>query len=227
MSCEREVKRNSSHTQLASRETRDASHVSRDLRLVRPVPTRGTFRSMSSSDSPSPTPTSTTPPKQRPSNKASPSPLRPHPTPQPSSSQKLTTLPITSPRLVSGSIASPATPPPERSKSRARDLLRKHYGLSVTPPPPSGRPMDPMDLGERSSRNIPYYPNQIADSPAFDAKAYYDQLITTSSLTTLLKKENELLTGESLDINGAYSRLTHVLSRDEAAGWRTSISRLQ
>lgn len=37
--------------------------------------------------------------------------------------------------------------------------------------------MDPMDL----------------DSPAFEAKAYYEQLITTSSLTTLLKKENELL----------------------------------
>ena len=28
------------------------------------------------------------------------------------------------------------------------DLLRKHYGLSVTPPPPSGRPTDPLDLGQ-------------------------------------------------------------------------------
>ena len=35
------------------------------------------------------------------------------------------------------------------------------------------------------------------DSTAFDAKAYYEQFITTSSLPTLLKKENELLTGES------------------------------
>lgn len=34
------------------------------------------------------------------------------------------------------------------------DLLRKHYGLSVTPPPPSGRPMDPLDLGQSSSTNI-------------------------------------------------------------------------
>lgn len=32
------------------------------------------------------------------------------------------------------------------------------------------------------------------DSNAFDAKAYYEQLITTSSLPTLLKRENELLT---------------------------------
>jgi len=56
--------------------------------------------------------------------------------------------------------------------------LRKHYGLGMGPPPPSGKPADPMDL----------------DSPAFDAKAYYEQLITTSSLPTLLKKENDLLT---------------------------------
>ncbi|KAI0806001.1 Vps51/Vps67-domain-containing protein [Irpex lacteus] len=57
-------------------------------------------------------------------------------------------------------------------KTRARDLLRKHYGLGVGPPP-SGS-------GNRDT--------------AFDAKAYYEQLITTSSLPTLLKKENELLT---------------------------------
>jgi len=62
-------------------------------------------------------------------------------------------------------------------KTRARDLLRKHYGLGVGPPPPSGRLLDPMDL----------------DSSAFDAKSYYEQLITTSSLPTLLKRENELL----------------------------------
>ena len=35
----------------------------------------------------------------------------------------------------------------------------------------------------------------FADSPAFDAKAYYEQLITTSSLATLLKRESELLSG--------------------------------
>lgn len=34
------------------------------------------------------------------------------------------------------------------------------------------------------------------DSTAFDAKAYYEQLITTASLPTLLKRENDLLTGE-------------------------------
>jgi len=31
------------------------------------------------------------------------------------------------------------------------------------------------------------------DSPSFDAKTYYEQLITTSSLATLLRRENELL----------------------------------
>ncbi|OBZ72581.1 hypothetical protein A0H81_07781 [Grifola frondosa] len=75
----------------------------------------------------------------------------------------------------------PSTPPTgDRPKTRARDLLRKHYGLGVGPPPPVvGKSVsDPMDL----------------DSAAFDAKAYYEQLITTSSLPTLLKRENELLT---------------------------------
>lgn len=52
--------------------------------------------------------------------------------------------------------------------------------------------MDPMDL----------------DSPAFDAKAYYDQLITTASLTTLLKKENELLT-EMRQLDGERQSLVY------------------
>ncbi|KAH0585235.1 Fat-free like protein [Termitomyces sp. J132] len=73
--------------------------------------------------------------------------------------------------------STPSTPPPQ--KSRARDLLRKHYGLGVGPPPPiPGKAAnDPMNL----------------DSTAFDAKSYYEQLITTSSLQSLLKRENELL----------------------------------
>ncbi|KAG2047011.1 hypothetical protein BDR06DRAFT_898219, partial [Suillus hirtellus] len=33
------------------------------------------------------------------------------------------------------------------------------------------------------------------DSAAFDAKSYYEQLITASSLLALLKRENDLLTG--------------------------------
>ncbi|KAF8896416.1 hypothetical protein BD779DRAFT_1726398 [Infundibulicybe gibba] len=64
----------------------------------------------------------------------------------------------------------PSTPPPQ--KARARDLLRKHYGLGVGPPPPlpgKSADVDPMNL----------------DSSAFDAKAYYEQLITTSSLPAL------------------------------------------
>ncbi|TFK94036.1 hypothetical protein K466DRAFT_658041 [Polyporus arcularius HHB13444] len=77
----------------------------------------------------------------------------------------------------SGSGTVPGTP----QKARARDLLRKHYGLGLGPPPPLGgvkSSQDPMDF----------------DSPVFDARAYYEQLITTSSLPTLLKTENDLLT---------------------------------
>ena len=155
---------------------------------------------MSLPPSPSPTPTSTTPPRAKSSNKPLPSSLGINTPPLQSSTSArptaLSGLP-TSPRHVSGNPTSPATPPLERSKTRARDLLRRHYGLNVTPPPPSGRPMDPMDLGYLPPRNCWCGTNKTIDSPAFDAKAYYDQLITTASLTTLLKKENELLTGES------------------------------
>jgi len=47
----------------------------------------------------------------------------------------------------------------DRTRSKARDLLRKHYGLGVGPPPPSGKPQDPMDLGEsrdHTPTNVPY-----------------------------------------------------------------------
>lgn len=50
-------------------------------------------------------------------------------------------------------LKSPATPPPA-GKTRARDLLRKHYGLALGPPPALSRSdsgetsSDPMDLGE-------------------------------------------------------------------------------
>ncbi|KAF9048445.1 Vps51/Vps67-domain-containing protein [Panaeolus papilionaceus] len=85
----------------------------------------------------------------------------------------------TNPSLESGNRRSaPSSPPPQ--KTRARDLLRKHYGLGVGPPPPKGGAaslQDPMDL----------------NSPAFDAKSYYEQLITTATLPALLKRENELL----------------------------------
>lgn len=37
----------------------------------------------------------------------------------------------------------------------------------------------------------------MIDSTAFDAKSYYEQLITTSTLPALLKRENELLSGKS------------------------------
>ncbi|KAI0090151.1 Vps51/Vps67-domain-containing protein [Irpex rosettiformis] len=109
----------------------------------------------------------------------SPSPLRPV---SPNSSRPSSLLSSRRPSGTPQPPSSSGTPPPMSvQKTRARDLLRKHYGLGVGPPPSgSGRPgaVDPMDL----------------DSAAFDAKAYYEQLITTSSLPTLLKKENELLT---------------------------------
>ncbi|KAG1905019.1 Vps51/Vps67-domain-containing protein [Suillus fuscotomentosus] len=104
------------------------------------------------------------------------SPLRPT-SPQSSS----TVLPSNSRRSSLGVGQTPRTktPPGPLAKSRARDLLRKHYGLGVGPPPPiPGRSDDPMDL----------------DSAAFDAKSYYEQLITASSLSALLKRENDLLT---------------------------------
>ena len=42
-----------------------------------------------------------------------------------------------------------------------------------------------------------FIPKFLKDSSAFDAKSYYEQLITTSSLPALLKRENELLAGMS------------------------------
>jgi vacuolar protein sorting-associated protein 51 len=178
---------------------RDASHhESRGTLSAHPSTSH--LSRMSPTDSQPSTPTLASPPRPRSLNKVLPSPLRPNSAlaPQPSSSPRPTAL----------SIASPTTTPPERSKTKAMDLLRKHYGLSVTPPPPSGRPTDPLDLGQSYSRNIlPRSFNKISDSPAFDSKAYYGQLITTASLTTLLKKENELLTGELFLDHVAYSRL--------------------
>ncbi len=89
----------------------------------------------------------------------------------------------------------PSTPPSQRA--RARDLLRKHYGLGIVPPSSSGNPADPLNMGKRISCGMKE--RQLTscwlDSSAFDAKSYYEQLITTSSLPTLIKRENELITG--------------------------------
>ncbi|KAJ8591755.1 hypothetical protein M405DRAFT_892568 [Rhizopogon salebrosus TDB-379] len=91
-----------------------------------------------------------------------------------SSPSSATLVPSNARRSSLGVGQTPGTKTPP--KTRARDLLRKHYGLGVGPPLPlPGRSNDPMDL-------------------AFDAKSYYEQLITTSSLPALLKRENDLLT---------------------------------
>ena len=56
----------------------------------------------------------------------------------PSGSQQLPSRTNLAPRPGS------STPP---QKTKARDLLRKHYGLGVGPPPPRpGNSSDPMDL---------------------------------------------------------------------------------
>ncbi|EJD49116.1 hypothetical protein AURDEDRAFT_162057 [Auricularia subglabra TFB-10046 SS5] len=104
------------------------------------------------------------------------------PTPERSPGPSTTTfaasaaVPLKSPTLGPSApgVGGRATP-----KGRARDLLRKHYGLGLPGPPAPlpGRPNDPMDM----------------DSTAFDAKTYYEQLITTSPLIALMKRENELL----------------------------------
>lgn len=54
-----------------------------------------------------------------------------------------------------------------------------------------------MDLGTSQSTYLRRLVLMLrgVDSTAFDAKAYYEQLITTSSLPSLLRKENELLNG--------------------------------
>ncbi|KAJ7126847.1 Vps51/Vps67-domain-containing protein [Mycena epipterygia] len=102
-----------------------------------------------------------------------PSPLRPV-SPAASSHNTVVPSPLSGPPL--SPRRTPSSPPP--TKTRARDLLRKHYGLGVGPPPAlPGKSQDPMNL----------------DSPAFDPKTYYEQLITTSSLPALLKRENDLL----------------------------------
>ncbi|KIY69078.1 hypothetical protein CYLTODRAFT_489198 [Cylindrobasidium torrendii FP15055 ss-10] len=101
----------------------------------------------------------------------SPSPLRPNSPPStigPLSPATPTGPPLTARR------PTPSSPPP---KSKARDLLRKHYGLGASVPPLSrSTSLDPMNM----------------DSPSFDAKAYYDQLITTATLHSLIKQDNDL-----------------------------------
>lgn len=53
-----------------------------------------------------------------------------------------------------------------------------------------------MNMGMSARHPVPIdIDTFVSDSPAFDAKTYYDQLITTSSLPVLLKRENELLSG--------------------------------
>jgi len=107
----------------------------------------------------------------------------------------------------------PSSPPPmqqqppqqQQQQTRARDLLRKHYGLGMGVPMSSGNAMNPMNMGRffalRSLMTFIFYLVILfdtLDSNAFDAKSYYEQLIMTSSLPTLIKRENDLITGTYL-----------------------------
>ncbi|KAK0204820.1 Vps51/Vps67-domain-containing protein [Desarmillaria ectypa] len=104
---------------------------------------------------------------------------RPPPSPLRPGSPPVNTSPLSSQTPSTGTLLSARrTTPTSPPKTRARDLLRKHYGLGVgLPPARPGVPNDPMNM----------------DSPAFDTKAYYEQLITTSTLPALLKQENDLV----------------------------------
>lgn len=94
--------------------------------------------SLPSSSTPSSPSRSRTPIPRPPS-----SPLRPT-SPLASRSPPTTSRRISEPSA-GGSLSS--TPPGERPKTRARDLLRKHYGLGIGLPPPAPGRSDPMDLG--------------------------------------------------------------------------------
>lgn len=127
------------------------------------VNARGDSReNMSSSSQPSPP---STPPPRPSSARPFGSPLRPHSPPLPVTSSnsrtrvlsQQSTPPSRNDLIRRTSSSGPANastaslPNPnqsDRTRSKARDLLRKHYGLGVGPPPPTGKPQDPMDLGE-------------------------------------------------------------------------------
>lgn len=100
---------------------------------------------------------------------------------------------------IMNTLSPPRRQPSERKTSgvRARDLLRQHYGLSGLPiPAPSGLPNDPLDIGQDDGQQSRCsLLMATTDSPAFDAQGYFNQLVTTSSLPTLLKRENELSEG--------------------------------
>ena len=131
---------------------------------------RGDSNPQMPSPQPSPPPT---PPPRPPSTRSFGSPLRPQSPPLPSGAtpanprarvlSQQSTPPsrndgirrISSSGPVNASTASLPNPnQPDRTRSKARDLLRKHYGLGVGPPPPSGKPQDPMDLGESVDRTL-------------------------------------------------------------------------
>jgi hypothetical protein len=76
--------------------------------------------------------------------------------------------------------------------------LRKHYGLGVAAATGSLRSRDPMDLGELFEVMWDLHVTDLAvwnDSPNFDAKAYYEHLITAATLPELLKEENDPVHG--------------------------------
>lgn len=94
---------------------------------------------------------------------------------------------------------SPSVNGGQRKPRAGRNRLRDYYGLAGSAP--KG---DPMDLGQSTAARLAQRCNSRADivelscldSTAFDPAAYFDHLANNASLPELLKRENELLTGE-------------------------------
>ena len=131
-----------STTNAASSTHNNASSRSRTIPRPSPSPLRPDLHSSTPSPGSTLAVASTTPRRTS-------TPVSPGPTPLSSSGngQRTTSAGGWNDQPVEN-LATLAKPP---SKGRARDLLRKHYGLGVGPPPPlSGpnKPLDPMDPGE-------------------------------------------------------------------------------
>lgn len=80
------------------------------------------------------------------------------------------------------------------------------------------RSNNPLDLGFISCTNLELGTEINVDSPAFDPKAYYQQLITGSSIVGLLHRENELLTGELAAVICAFVIYSFIGSRNPTIG---------
>jgi hypothetical protein len=64
---------------------------------------------------------------------------------------KTNAVPETGSASTSNQLLTPSNGPTNQQKAKAKDLLRKHYGLGIGPPPPKpvgSNSQDPMDMSE-------------------------------------------------------------------------------